>query len=1189
MRRFLVVGCGGSGGSTLAYMMDQLRSDLAAEGVDHLPRGWQFVHLDVPSAEEGGPDGLGNVEAQGGRYQGLGPKSGSYADLDFAVSKKLSVNRALGAIATWAPRNPKAIATPISVGAGQYRAVGRMITLSKADGVRSGLIEAWDDLHRVETHADMKQAAARLRMGSYSENEVPIVLVVSSMAGGAGASMALDVCRLLTTIDGLDPKLMAVFMVSSDIFDSLPESARSGVRSNALAMLGEIVASQTGSAQKHDVDTLNALGQQYGDGASIPFARVFPVGRYVGSQRTMFGDGSPKAVYRGLARGLSGMMMSETATDQFVSYDLGNTGSVPPDSSYLGWGAQADPLPWGSFGFASLSMGRERYAEYAAQRIARSCVDRLLDGHMQEGNTAISGTEQIRALLNSQWSRMCADLQMFESASSKDPNALAQWLQAVAMPYNTVSGEAYQIVNSQVLNMLAPPDGNDAAQWQVSMASTLNNRRAMLTEAATASAYRWAFEWHQALLDRMIHVIGRAIAQVGLPFASAFVERLRVHLKESVVPAAGDLRQHDRSDIAAIPPEVARTLGTMRGKIAGGQELMNKLSNGVAMTVTQHIYAKASGMLSDVLVTFDSDVLVPLAEALAEQQRLLEQARGSAVRHDGLARLATNQYSAWPSDRDMKAPERFDEANNEVLLTNSAEFLPQYTRDISGALDRPDQPGMARLGFDEAKQSVVTQVISGLWVTEGGTRPPGGLVEQTSPWRSKAFSTNPHTGESVMPSRARFDVHARPGEVLSRSRMFVARPKQSFSRFCSMSLRDYVTGVGASESELPARLVDIAGKFQQALTLALPLISANDAAVALLHGGRGVEYRFKFSAVPFADLQVAHDLERVIINDPQIDGSTRDNYRRSINDSDHVRRLDIFGSYPLYAPICFDSVLRPVSEQWSTTSPAGRESFWSNRRARPLSSALPMADAERRAMVAGWFLGQIVGAIRIPEAPFNRPVEVFDYHNRRWLEFPHPLLTPPERFKVNYDWLPAVLESIMLAIARSHQNPVMGSLEPYRMLRGLFDASLLGPAAGIVERSGKNLLATWLRDGQIGSGVTSRVPDAAAATDVAGRATAARELLKRVADLTGVHFMAPGEDGAPGGGTFSLIEDRNVASQAPIYRDLAPDIWWACTELTSMINDAEQAALRPVPGGTNGPVEVDAPRIEMPDLGGMSF
>lgn len=1185
MRRFLVVGCGGSGGASLAYMMDQLRSDLAQEQVDRLPVGWQFVHLDVPAGEESGPDGIGNVEAQGGRYIGLGPQAGSYADLDFSVSRKLGSNRALDTIGTWAPRRPESIATPISVGAGQYRSVGRMITLSRMEALREGLVRAWEDLYRVETHTEMKQVAEKAKLGGYSENDVPIVLVLSSMAGGAGASMALDVCRLMTTINGLDPKLMAVFMVSADIFDSLPESARSGVRANALAMLGEIVASQTGAAKRHDVRVMHALGQQYGTGADLPFARVFPVGRFVGAQRTMFGDGSPKAVYRGLARGLAGMMMSPQATNQFVSYDLGNTGSVPPDSSYLGWGAQPDPLPWGSFGFASLSMGRERYAEYAAQRIARSCVDRALDGHLQEGNTA-SGTDQVKALVQSQWSAICRELRLVESTTAQDRDALSQWLMAVAFPSAQVNQAAHTIVNNAIITQVPPPDGYDVAHWTPAMRQTLTSRRAALSDAAAHEANQWAFAWHQDLMRRLIEVIGAAIANLGLPFASAVVDRLSGHLREVVIPAAQELRQFDQGDITGLPPQVEQTLAGIKGKITGGGQILNQIGEALSSNVLQHIYAKSSGLLAEVLQAFCTDVLSPLGEALHEQQRILEQARASAVRHDGLARLATDQYSAWPSDEDQRAPERFDEANNEVLLTNSQQFGPQYVADIRSSISDPS--GQNQMGFPQARITVARQVMSGLWETTGGERPPGGLVELTTAWQCRAFPVNPHTGESIVPARARFDVHARPAEVLSRARQFVARPEESFHRFCSMSLRDYVRGVGAAESERQSRTDDIVAKFNQALTLALPLISVNNSAVQLLHGAKGVEYRFKFSAVPFADLTTAEQLEKVLVNNTQVDASTRDNYRRSINDSDHVRRLDIFGSYPLYAPICFDSVLRPVSEQWSSTPPAGREAFWSNRRTRPLDASLPMGDAERRAMVAGWFLGQVVGALRIPPSPFTQPVEVYDTSDREWLEFPNPLLTPPQRFKASYDWLPAILESILLAMSRSHQNPVMGSLRPYRALRGVFDASPLGPAEGIVERSGKELVTRWLREGDIGSGAQTRVPDAQTATDAQQRHDAAVAFIQQIGDLAAVHFMAPGEDGAPGGGTFSVVDDRQVAAQMPIFADLAGDVYWAAQQLIAMLGDGLTAAQQPVqpqthmamPGSTS-------PQIQMPGGGGV--
>src|SRR5260370_5359014 len=103
-------------------------------------------------------------------------------------------------------------------------------------------------------------------------------------------------------------------------------------------------------------------------------------------------------------------MMSGAASDQFVSYDLGNTASPEGDRDLLGWGISAwDVLPWGTYGFSSLSMGRDRYAEYAAQRLARSCVDKLLFGHLQTGNPA-SSTEQLDSLLGSQWQAACGRL-----------------------------------------------------------------------------------------------------------------------------------------------------------------------------------------------------------------------------------------------------------------------------------------------------------------------------------------------------------------------------------------------------------------------------------------------------------------------------------------------------------------------------------------------------------------------------------------------------------------------------------------------------------------------------------------------------------------------------------------------------------------------------------------------------------
>lgn len=1174
MRRFLVVGCGGSGGATLAYMMDQLSSDLAVWG-RRIPRGWQFIHVDVPSGEEAGPDGIGNVQAQGGRYLGLGPQSGSYGDLDHALSQKLTGARALDTIGTWAPRRPQSVPTPISVGAGQYRAVGRAITLVRAGDVRTAVQNAYEELFRVETTSEMT-TLAQAAGGRFEPNEPPIVLVVSSMAGGAGASMALDVCRLMS-LAGVDPRLMAVFMVSSDIFDSLPESARSGVRANALAMLGEIVASQAGAARAHDVALLSALGHRDGAGAEVPFARVFPVGRTIGTQRTTFGTGRPEAVYRGLARGLAGMMVSPVATAQFQQFDLGNTGSVAPDPKYFGWAANADPLPWGSFGFASLSMGRDRYAEYAAQRLARGAVDRLLDGHLQPGNPA-SSLEQLGSVLDSQWRPLLSRLGLPVGGTGDQLADLGAWMTGEVLPRSDAEIAARNVSDSEVRGYLPNPDGQQAGQWMVLLHHQLASRRHALTDACNGAAYEWSFRWKDELLGRIERVTADATTRLGLPYAAAVLQRLSTHLSEYVIPGADALAAHTPTDIVEIPPQVQQTMAGVKGVVSNGAQIVDLTMDGIRNHARTQVYAHASGLVARVLQGVIAEVLPPLLATLTDTQRLLENARAADVKHDGLAQLATAQYGAWPSDADQQVPSRFDEANNEILLTTSRQFMGQFVADVQRAI--PDGPG----NLSGARESVIGAIVSGLWQTTGGEQPPGGLLERTTDWRPRAFGFDPGTGDSIVPSQARYDVHVRPAELLRRARMFVGRRGESFDRFVSVSLRDFVSGVDAPESERAQRMRDLVGKFSETLSLALPLIGVNDKAVQMLHG-RSTEYRYKFSTIPFADLPVVADLRRVLETNPLIDSSSMTNLTKALSDQGDPRRVDVFGSYPLYSPLVFESVLKPVGVQWGSTPPAGRSGFWTYRRSRPLDASLPMGDAERRAMVAGWFVGQVLGELRLPDSPYTRPVEVWDREAGSWVGFPNPLLTPPSAFQATYDWLPAVLESILLAQTRIHEAPVMGSLRPYILLRELYDANPLGASTGILEAEGERRVTAWLRSGRTASGLPSRVPSIAAAETIADRAEAAREWLGVIGRLAGEHFMAPGQDGATGGGRFAEITTRDQASQTPIFRDLAPDIFAVARELTQLVDRAEQRAEAGEQAKQDLGGSPQSTRIEMPDGG----
>lgn len=1187
MRKFLVVGCGGSGGATLAYMMDQLNSDLADHGVKRIPQGWQFVHLDVPTSPSPVRN-IGTVRDQGGVYVGTGPQSDSYKVLDGALSQQLIGRQALDTVATWAPREPESVHVPLSTGAGQYRTLGRIITLSQVGRVREELQRAWDRLFLNSTDSEMRGLSLP-GAGAFDPNDMPIVLVVSSMAGGAGASMALDICRVLTMVSGLDPRLMGVFMVAPDIFSSLPDSAVTGVRANALAMLGEIVASQIGAAREHDVALLRALGLENGEGELIPFARVFPVGRHVGAQRTVFGDGTPDAVYRGLGRGLSALMLSGQATQQFVEWDLTNGAGVAGNRHYLGWGnKQWSNLPWGAFGFASLSMGRDRYKEYAAQRLARSSTDQLLRGHLQSDNLA-SDEEQVNAILDNQWPNICAELGLPLAGAG----SVASWLMGAVLQRHDAAQQAVAIVDGTVRRDMPQGGGVAAAQWTDRVRRVLADHRDNLLAGSRQTAELVAYRWQDQFVARLEAATIAALGDKGLPYATGLVKRVRRQLQDVVVPSGAELLRHaPGARIGEVSEDAKPVLAALKGTLANSSEVLERVLSGTVAAVQTQIYAQLADQISKAAAALTTEVIDQLVSALDESQTLLRRTVAEPARELGLAFLQTDEYAAWPSEDDDAVAARFSEANNEVMLTSSVHFKQRYESDLPQAVGTD---AGARRGVEEGVRRAVWHVITGRWTTVSGTRAPADdqpVVERTAAWRSSVFPRDPETGEALIAQRARYDVHTRPPELLSRARQFVARAGESFDRFCSVSLREFVLGAdNPPESEMAYRHRDIVIKFGEALSLARPLASVNEKAMQAIHGAAQMEYQYKFSAIPFKDNRIAEDLAAALREQPRIDKSSADALARALSDEGKLKRINIFGSYPNYSPLAYTAVISEASRQWQAASPGQRRAFWTMRRARPLTAALPMHPAERQACVAGWILGRAIGFIHVPSDPHGQPAQVWSTEERRWLPFPNPLLTPPSEFLAGYDWLPAILESFLLAIAQSHQPPVMSSLQPYVALRQIYDESPEDPVSGIHSLAAKRHLTQFLRTGSTDTGVESVVDGTGPDVSVDERARLVESYFNQFNEFTGHHYMAPGEGatpgnrGATGGGSFSAITVRAQAATTPIFRDLAPDVFAATRKLIGLVAECAEAAKRPVtldPGAQQPPTGPSGNAFEIP-------
>ncbi len=1140
LHRFLVVGCGGSGGATLSYMLDQLRSDLAARGVDRVPAGWQFVHVDVPLAADHGPEGLPNVPQSGGSYIPLGLASGSYSELDGIVSNRVAAHQHLELLGSWAPRAVEKVSVPLTTGAGQLRAVGRMVTLQKAAQLREQLRNAWLKL----SAATMTQEMQTLRpFGRYDPQRPPIVLVVTSMAGGAGASMALDVCRILSSLPLYNASLAGVFMVGADVFSSLSPAQRTGVMPNALSMFGEIVASQTGEAVSADRALLESLGLNE-VGTPIPFARVFPVNLYQGgNQMTMVGDGSPQAVYRALARGLASLMTSPQATFPFIQYDLTNTVGPAFNQQVFGWGSDTPKqLEWGSFGYASLSMGRDRFAEYAAQRIGSRAVRRLVDGHLFEGSQA-DGLEQLRQRMDTMWPHECAALGLWVPGQDQP---LGDWISSTAWPADEARAVSGQLVSTHLVSQL-PQGGNVVARdWMQRVRQVYEGARPALTTSIGHAAYTWAVRWCDETFERTRAVVARAASQYGLAYAQRLVQRVREYVMGQLQPAVRDLVAYRPEDVATIDPAASSVVGAMKGALQNNQHIVDQMASRSEGIVQQHLYIAACRYLHEILPSYLDDVLAPLEAGLGERLTELTAAREAQSATTGVAHVATTSVSDWPTEGEPSPARRWYQATNEVILTTPDQYHQAYGNLVMATANKPGR-------YPEALDDIVSAVVPGEWESADGTVPPRDLLVVTRRWLPVALTTNPMTGETRSQAIAGFEVRAAPADVLNRARAFIARRGAPFQTFVSKSLRSYASS--------PETVTEISAKFEQALVRALPLAKVDAAMVMKLYGHQ-VSYRYKFSEIPFQQHPLEGSLRSVLQGGMDVAQEALQAYDTALTASQTATRVDVFGSYPCYAPLCFDSVFAPIVEEWNQKKGTFQQGdFWYLRKSRPLPGVLPMTGAERKALIAGWFLGQMIGRVRVPAPPYSQqvpPATVWVPQASQWRPFSDVMLTRVSEMVSTVDWLPAVLESSLVAMARAHEQPVTESLAPYRALREIFDDDPVGVRSremaldGTMPFVGQTLLAEWLATGATPPGGESRLTvDADAADPVAARVQACRDFLDLM-EKTSREFFAPGT------GRFGTIGSRQLASQMPVMRDLVDDVLPVLDTLRRVLELAER-------------------------------
>lgn len=1183
MRKVLVIGCGGSGAKTLSYMMDQLRADLAVHGVEEIPGCWQFVNVDTPIQEEHGAH-LPSVGQLGGTYVSCGD-TGSYAPVDAAVTQKLQAHgtEGLRSTASWMPRDPSDVTFPISVGAGQSRAIGRMLTLSKATQIGPGIRRAIDAMNSERSREQARRTAASVPgMGGVPDPTTgAVTIVVSSMAGGSGASMTLDVCRIVSAMPEVDRDLTSLFLYTADVFGELPRQDRAGMTGNTLAMLGEIFAAQAtpdgGAAGEADAEIYERLG--VAGTAARPFRRVFPIGRRTGVDNMVFGDGSPDGVYRGMGRGIGRLLLSPRF-ENIISYLVANVGGGGLDTKTVAWGAKADDAIWSSFGYASLSMGRDRYLEYAAERIARSAVGHVLNGFRQEGST--HGDQQQLAELwqyrrPQELSRIGLPMvgaQSTMAGATAVDSATQEWfLSPAGLVQEDLSRAAGEAVGAAMRRRPAIDANMPLEQWATSIDPWTRTEEGPVQAALETAANRLAGDFARRLHDRLLATLRQAIADHGIVYASHLLTQLAGPggAVTQLIPRLHDLAGLREQRALQVSPEfLAPYLGqrkAMVGQSAGGQledDLFQALRDSAFGWLASTAAQKVAALLSDL----GPSVAQPLQRAFDDARRGLVAESEQTPSAQGVAHLASPYVKAWPTEPAPGQPEvgsvpdRFANAHNEVVLMGIEEYVPRFGVDIldAVAVERAEDPQQHPGDVQQAYAWARRDVILGEWNRGADDAAPADLLDVARTWVPKGIP-----GASA-PASGQYTVRTRSEDLLRRARSFVQRRGESFETFAAESLRSYLTDPQIGEHERDLRQQQLLTALQRTLTMAQPLTTINGGIQRELGTGP-LQLGYEFSALPFASLDgLVGDFKDSVSRNSQISAETVLPAIDKALGSLPVAKVDVFGYYPMTFPVAY-GLLRDVAEDWRGRTDAGRRDFWHWRRARPLTGGLPFTDAERRALVRGWWVAQLAGGLDIPTDGNDRtPVRIWDREAEEWVSFPAPMLTPPSRMIVSTAWLPAVLESSLLAYIEADEKG-LAAFRPWTVLRRWADTAELAPTLSLDGGTADSkIIGTLLGTGQIAEGLTSVAP-LAGLTDPEERRAALLDYCSKVAEVLDQRFLpGPGKRDHPQ--VFANMKHRSQVATTPLTIDLATEMREELLALHQVISTAS-------PSGGDAPLDLD--------------
>jgi len=1112
-RRILFVGLGGSGGKTLRVLKRDLKEwlkDLEWEG--SFPAGWQFLHIDTPSVPDGIRKGGGSLDDS--EYLGL---IGDGVGFDAVSGKIDKISGVEPELLGWRV-DGQALRVPLMMGAGQFRAIGRAIAMCYAQPIKDRLSLS---INRLNNPASNAELASIYTMAIGKPPSVaaapPLAIVVSSLAGGTGAGLLVDVCDILRALVPTWGGDSIALLYTPEVFLGLGDGAVGGIQPNSLAAISEVLngywwhgGNENSQVPRKSLMALKAAGLANDIPNSGPFCSYL-IGSTSASGVQYTSD---IELFETVGAALVSWATDTKVQQNFIAHTIGNwqaaaKANQPTEDVLVNHGSAAiEPgVPaFSALGFSRVSLGTKYLERYSARRLAKDAVLHLANAHLASAEAQamiqsrkLIDPDQIVDEIAERYVSWFLERSALEERGP-DKNQIVEML----TPEDSTS-EWTKAVN-RALELASLSGSHPASAWIETIDSGVEQATLAHHDAMTILVHAKVREWLKTRPNAVLRVAEELIARFGLKVAAAVIMKSANVLSNPATGVVVELRA-ERDNFQGFA-QTTRWQEQVRLKLDASSKSKFAFDHpSVREAVTEalrysicvtnaHICDRAAVLIGD----FANGFLRPLSRAIEDSALSLQ--------------LSIDEVNDWPNWGSGLPPADLCPPKSEWTLIEPEEFAEVFDLKLAETFAGEAE----RTAVQDQKNFARNDVVSGEFIRKLAENSPDAyerlkglqLLEPAQSW-SADFSVS----QDAEPRRELvLNVKVKPEHLNDRAVAWLRRAGTPFQLLLSTDLRSYTAqephqAPTATPSEYKSRQLRMVEKLTAAIASASPLVGIDQTLIGQLHpmisSGGSIKIKRDVSEVPFLAHELAKPVEALL--DKTCYSGRPSALQQIIVGTAKVPHIDIVSQMDSpVSPLVVKSLMQPIANSWTAakSKDVAVGNFWSNRRGRTLREFVPVPQEHLAAMIRGWFTGKLLQIIKGDPGGAVSIIPDVNDKTPRWVAFPDPTLTTALDHR---DQLPAVLESLTLAYAAVGTVSSLEPLAPYIALRNYGSSNLAATAELFSYKTINPTLRAWLVSGEVGN--ASAIPgykgprgNLTGATEEERRSKVEEFLNKQIADYT---------------------------------------------------------------------------------------